>query len=224
MDRWNQYVQSEINHVAEATGFVNFELSFDGDKQRRVITPEHYVITFSSKDKAQARTRYHNSLLTLRIVPDESLPDQVQVGVEVRGRDGESVVCSGEYVEFELLSLVNDASKQPPLRVASGPVRVNPETQQREFMRIDLGRCVRQIVTDIIDDEKHKGQKLVRSRWWICVEVLRLVCNANSLDCTALDSPGAVPLEWVICLADEKGAASTPQNKESTQKEKSVDV
>merc|ERR1712070_1001473 len=130
----------------------------------------------------------------------------VQVGVEVRGRDGESVVRSGEYVEFELLSLVDDASKQPPLRIATGPVRVNPDSQQREFMRIDLGRCVRQIVTDIIDDPRHKNRKLVRSRWWICVEMLRLVCTANSLDCSALDEAGKSPLEWVICILDEKVA------------------
>merc|ERR1712113_288128 len=99
-------------------------------------------------------------------------------------------------------------------------------TQQREFMRIDLGRCVRQIVTDIIDDHKHKGQKLVRSRWWICVEVLRLVCNANSLDCTALDTACAAPLEWVICLADEKGVGSTEKPEKSgktPQQEKSID-
>merc|ERR1712217_718627 len=165
------------------------------------------------------RQRLHSSLLSLRLTPEDSLPEQVQVGVEVRGRDGESVVCSGEYVEFELLSLVNDASKQPSLRIAAGPVRVNPDTQQREFMRIDLGRCVRQIVTDIIDDPKHRGQKLVRSRWWICVEVLRLVCSANSLDCSALDTAGASPLEWVICLVDEKGATSNNVK----QDEKTVD-
>lgn len=225
IDRWCQYVQDDVSHIAEATGFVNFELSFDEKHQHRVISPKHYIITFSSKDKA--RQRYHSSLLTLRLVPESSLPEQVQVGVEVRGRGGESVVCTGEYVEFELLSLVNDASKQPPLRIASGPVRVNPETQQREFMRIDLGRCVRQIITDIVDDPKHKGQKLVRSRWWICVEVLRLVCSANSLDCSALDSPSAVPLEWVICLADEKGSAAATTGAQAqdavASDEKSID-
>merc|ERR1711879_813894 len=142
----------------------------------------------------------------------------------VRGRDGESVVCKGEYAEFELLSRVNDASAQPALRITAGPVRANPETQQREFMRIDLGRCVRQIVTDIIDDPKHKGQKLVRSRWWICVEVLRLVCNANYLDSEALDVGGVKPLEWVICLVDEKSASpgGNPTQAEGKQNDKSV--
>merc|ERR1711972_1135421 len=112
----------------------------------------HYIVTFSGRKNRQ---RWQSSLLSLRLTPEDCLPEQVQVGVEVRGRDGESVVCSGEYVEFELLSSVNDASKQPPLRICAGPVRVNSDTGQREFMRIDLGRCVRQIVTDIVDDSKY---------------------------------------------------------------------
>merc|ERR1739848_151488 len=126
-------------------------------------------------------------------------------------------------VEFELLSSVNDASKHPPLRICAGPVRVNSETGQREFMRIDLGRCFRQIVTDIVDDPRHKGQKLVRSRWWICVEVLRLVCNANSLDCRSLDTAGVPPLEWVICLVDEKANLSTGNAAEARGEEKSIE-
>jgi hypothetical protein len=213
IDRWCQYAQGEVSHIAEATGFVNFELSYDGKNQCRVISPQHYIITFANRDKGRAR--YHSSFMTMRLAAEDTLPEQVQIGIEVRGRDGESVVCGGEYVEFELLSLVNDASKQPPLLIAAGPVRMNPESQQREFMRIDLGRCVRQIVTDIIDDPKHKGQKLVRSRWWICVEVLRLVCSANSLDCSALDTADAAPLEWVICLVDEKSTASTGSEQKS---------
>merc|ERR1719265_2023519 len=106
--------------------------------QRRTITPQHYIINFANRENKGGRPRFHSSFLTLRLAPEEMLPEQVQVGVEVRGRDGESVVCGGEYVEFELLSLVNDAAKQPSLRIAAGPVRVNPETQQREFMRIDF--------------------------------------------------------------------------------------
>lgn len=193
-----------VSHVAEANGFVNFELNFDAAQGRRVVGPRNYVVVFNTA--GNKKQKYHSSLLTLRLTPEENLPEQVQVGVEVRGHDGESVICSGEYVEFELLSGVNDASRQPPLRIAAGPVRVNADNNQREFMRINLGRCVRQIVTDIVDDPKHKGQKLVRSRWWICVEVLRLVCTANSLDCGALDKPGCPALEWVICLVDDRDA------------------
>lgn len=211
VDRWCPYVPGGINHIAEANGFVNFELSFDASLGRRVIAPRNYVVVFAGQGGG-ARQKGHSSLLTLQLRPEEDLPEQVQVGVEVRGLDGESAICSGEYVEFELLSSVNDASKQPPLRIAAGPVRVNAENQQREFMRINLGRCVRQIVTDIIDDPKHKGQKLVRSRWWVCVEVLRLVCSANSLDCSALDTPGLPPLEWVICLLDERDGPAPESN------------
>eukprot|EP00929_Paragymnodinium_shiwhaense_P045521 TRINITY_DN23252_c0_g2_i1.p1 TRINITY_DN23252_c0_g2~~TRINITY_DN23252_c0_g2_i1.p1 ORF type:complete len:1146 (-),score=304.95 TRINITY_DN23252_c0_g2_i1:19-3456(-) len=218
IERWNQHVEGEVTHLAEATGFVNFELSFDGPAQRRVVTPEHYVVTFNVRDKN--RQRLQGSLLTLRIVQQDDLPDQVQVGVEVRGRDGESVICSGEYLEFELLSQSNDASRQPPLKICAGPVRINGDNGQREFMRIDLGRCVRQIITDSVDDPKHKGQKLSRNRWWICLEVLKLVCRANDLDCSGLDDAGVKPLEWVLCLVDEKGASPAP---EVAQKEKSID-
>ncbi|CAE8603166.1 unnamed protein product, partial [Polarella glacialis] len=218
-ERWCQHVGGEVSHIAEATGFVNFELSFDPVQQQRVLSPSHCVITWSNRDKGRAR--YTSSLLSLRIVPEDALPEQIQVGVEVRGKDGESVLCGGEYLEFELLSLPSDAAKQSHLAVASGPVRVNPETKQREFMRIDLGRCLRQIVADVIDDPKHKGQKLCRQRWWICVRVLRLVCSANSLSCAALDEVGVAPLEWVLCILDERAApriaaaASTGTNEPS---------
>merc|ERR1712194_954210 len=108
-----------------------------------------------------------------------------------------------EYVEFELLLRVHEAPVQRQLRVTAGPVRLNAQTGQRESMRIDLGRCVRQIATDVVDDPR--GKRVVRNRWWICVEMLRLVCTANSLDCQALDKPGHPPVEWVVCLVDERG-------------------
>mmetsp|Transcript_31259 Transcript_31259/g.85867 ORF Transcript_31259/g.85867 Transcript_31259/m.85867 type:complete len:1142 (-) Transcript_31259:187-3612(-) len=218
-DRWCRYAAGEVSHLVEATDFAHFDLSFDGAQQRRRVSPEHYIVSFASPDKG--RQRSHSSLLSLRLKPEDSLPEQVKVGVEVCGRDGESVVCSGEVIEFELLSSVNDASKQPPLRICAGPVRINAETGNREFMRIDLGRCVRQIVTDVIDDPMHKGQRLVRSRWWICVEVLRLVCVANSLDCVALDVAGERPLQWVLCLIEEK--PSTDAGASATQEERSID-
>jgi len=217
IDRWAKHANGTVSHIAESTGFVNFDLSFNAALDKRVVSPEHYIVTFAHRTD-KGRPRSHSSLLTLRIVPEELLPSSVPVGVEVRGRDGEAIICKGEYIEFELQSKFHEASSQPPLKIAAGPVRVNAETQQREFMRIDLGRCVRHIVTDVIDDPVHPGQKLSRSRWWICIEVLRLVCTTNSLECAALDDPKATPLEWVICLIDERAAGASADAQSAQEK------
>ncbi|CAJ1342107.1 unnamed protein product [Effrenium voratum] len=74
-------------------------------------------------------------------------------------------------------------------------------------------------VCDFVEDPKHKSQ-LSRRRWYICVEVMRLICGANGLDCAALDQADATPLEWVLCLADER-AASGPDN--AHLQDKSID-
>lgn len=201
--RWAPYATGCVKRFAEATSFMNFEISYDLTKRHRVLNPEHCIVTFPDRDKS--RQEVYSSLLTLRLVREDTLPEQVQVSPDVRDKTVEPL-CTGEYVEFELLCGVNEASRQAPLRIAVSPVRINSDTKQREFLRIDLGRCVRNVVTDIIEDPKRKGKNLVRNRFWICVEVMRLVCTANKLDCTALDLPGVKPLEWVLNLVDEKDA------------------
>lgn len=55
------------------------------------------------------------------------------------------------YIEFELLAQPSDVPKQTPLAIVAGPVRVNAETELREFMRIDMGRCLREIARDSND-------------------------------------------------------------------------
>lgn len=112
-----------------------------------------------------------------------------------------------DYVQFELLMRVQEASLQQLLKITAGPVRVNPETNQRESMRIDLGQCVRRIAADVVEDDP-RGRRFIRSRFWICIEILRLVCTANSLDCRAFDpdEPNAPPVEWVVCLVEERAA------------------
>jgi len=88
---------------------VLFGIRFDGQCECRVIEPQYYII-YGSDEGAKC----NDSFLTLRLVPEHALPKQAQrslVGLEVRLNEGESVTCKGEYVEFELLSPVNDTSK-----------------------------------------------------------------------------------------------------------------
>jgi len=185
VDSWCQFTKKNVTHVAEASGFVHFDVSMD-ETRKRVVQPAHYIIAFP-RDKR----RFHSSLLSLRNMSDVDSP-----GVD--------------YVEFELLSRVHEAPG--PLTVTAGPVRSNPETGQRESMRIDLGRCLREITTDIVDVS---GKRFVRNRWWISIETLRLVCTANNLSCSALDAPSCPPVEWVTCLVDKRVAVATaPQEEE----------
>merc|ERR1719428_347006 len=74
-------------------------------------------------------------------------------------------------------------------------------------MRLDLGQCIRQASPEVVQAKNDRNRRLLRSRWWICIESLRLICVANSLDCSALDTPDVPPLEWVICLVDSRAPA-----------------
>eukprot|EP00439_Symbiodinium_sp_Y106_P064527 s463_g10.t1 len=183
----------------------------------QVVSPRNYVIIWSNRDKG--KHRYTSSLLTLRLISEASLPAEAQVGPEMRGRNA-------EFIEFELLCAPGDVSKQSQLAIVAGPVRVNTETDMREFMRIDMGRlggCLRDVLADVIDDPKHRGQRLSRRRWYICVEVMRLICSSNDLDCSALDeNSDAPPLEWVLCLSDDRQVSAMAQASAKLQ-DKSID-
>eukprot|EP00971_Amphidinium_carterae_P082579 1633574-Amphidinium_carterae.1 len=50
-----------------------------------------------------------------------------------------------------------------------------------------------------------RGQKLTRTRWWIPIRLLRLICDTNQLDCSGLDDQASPPLEWVMSLVDDRG-------------------
>ncbi|CAK9062224.1 unnamed protein product, partial [Durusdinium trenchii] len=205
-ERWSQYMEAEGAMHVEANDFINLRLSWDKAENKRVVSPPHYVIMWHGREKS-GKLRYTSSLLSLRLIEETDLPEQVEAAIEVRGRDGQTTSCGGQYIEFELLAQLGDLAKQSPLAIVAGPVRVNTDTELREFMRIDMGRCLRDILSDVIDDPvgRQRGQ-LSRRRWYICVEVMRLICGANSLDCTALDKPDVPPLEWVLCLSDERVA------------------
>lgn len=197
-------MDSETAMHVEANGFINLQLFWDKAENKRVVSPTHYVVMWSSREKS-GKLRYTSSLLSIRLIEEADLPESVEAGIEVRGRDGYTTTCGGQYIEFQLLAQPCDLPKQTPLAIVAGPVRVNADTDLREFMRIDMGKCLRDILSDVIDDVGRRGQ-LSRRRWYICVEVMRLICSANSLDCTALDQPDVPPLEWVLCLSDERVA------------------
>lgn len=157
----------------------------------------------------------------MRVVKEADVPKEYATVADGTGKaEGDT-----DHIEFELLLRVNEASVQQQLRITAGPVRVNPESGQRESRRIDLGRCVRQLATDVVDDPR--GRRVVRNRWWISIGTMRLVCMANSVDCQALDEPGRPPLEWVLCLADERtgrtGEAPPPAPEERRAVHQNVD-
>jgi len=200
IDTWCQFARRNVTHITEATGFIHFELSCSHVNGRRMVSPENYIVAFPNKDRG--RQRYHSGLLTLRVVKEVDVPVAYATAHADLGCAG---TCT-EYVEFELLMRVHDSPVQQQLQITMGPVRANPQTGQRESMRIDLGRCLRQISTELVDDPR--GKRVVRSRWWVSIETLRLICTANGLDCKSLDEHGEPASEWVTCLVDEKSAKS----------------
>merc|ERR1719468_318955 len=46
-------------------------------------------------------------------------------------------------------------------------------------------------------------QQMVRRCWSIPIDILKLICRSNGLDCECLDSENAAPLEWAACLVDD---------------------
>lgn len=217
IDGWSHKVQENVSHVVEVSGFVHFTLSFDG--QKRVVAPRHYIIAFPHREKG--RLRHHSALLTLQVVHESTIrdvaPGSVANHLRFQSTSNQKHPAAEEYVEFELLSRAHEAPAQQPLRITAGPVRVNEKTGQKESRPIDLGQCIRMIATDVVEDERK--QKLVRNRWWICIETLRLVCVVNSLDSAALDTVGATPLEWVIRLVDSRA----PVNEAEQPEERNID-
>lgn len=217
IDGWSHKVQEHVSHVAEVSGFVHFTLSFDG--QKRVVAPRHYIIAFPHREKG--RLRHHSALLTLRVVHESTIrdvaPGSVANHLRFQSVNNQKQPAAEEYVEFELLSRAHEAPAQQPLRITAGPVRFNEKTGQKESRPIDLGQCIRMIATDVVEDERK--QKLVRNRWWICIETLRLVCVVNSLDHAALDTVGATPIEWVIRLVDSRA----PVNEAEQPEERNID-
>jgi len=101
-------------------------------------------------------------------------------------------------------------------------VRADKLTGQKEFVRVDMGQCIQRIATDIVQDPRG-GQRLVQSRWWMCIETLRLLCNCDHIDCTALDKAGVPPQEWVIRLIDTHSPNNRKEELQGCNEERDID-
>jgi len=227
VDVWSEYAENHVSHVAKAAGFVRFALSFDAESGRRVVEPRHYVIAFPLRD--QGRQKHQSALFTLRVVREEEIsrdPNaQGAVANHLRFKppaERKLIPGADEYVEFELLSREHEMPSQQPLRISMGPVRADKQTGQKEFVRVDMGQCIQQIATDIIEDPRG-GQRLVQNRWWMCIETLRLLCNVDHIDCTALDKPGVAPQEWVIRLMDTHAPINRKEEAQERPEERNID-
>jgi len=227
VDAWSEYAEGHVSHVAKAAGFVRFALSRDAESGRRIAEPRHYVIAFPLRD--QGRQKHQSALFTLRVVREEEIPRdpnaQGAVANHLRFKppaERRLIPGADEYVEFELLSREHEVPSQQPLRISMGPVRADKLTGQKEFVRVDMGQCIQRIATDIIQDPRG-GQRLVQSRWWMCIETLRLLCNCDHIDCTALDKAGVPPQEWVIRLIDTHSPINRKEELQGCQEERNID-
>mmetsp|Transcript_44493 Transcript_44493/g.138056 ORF Transcript_44493/g.138056 Transcript_44493/m.138056 type:complete len:455 (-) Transcript_44493:42-1406(-) len=227
VDVWSEYAESHVSHVAKAAGFVRFALSLDPESGRRIVEPRHYVIAFPLRD--QGRQKHQSALFTLRVVREEEIsrdPNaQGAVANHLRFKppsERRLIPGADEYVEFELLSREHEVPSQQPLRISMGPVRADKQTGQKEFVRVDMGQCIQRIATDIIEDPRG-GQRLVQNRWWMCIETLRLLCNVDQIDCTALDKAGVPPQEWVIRLMDTHAPINRKEELQERQEERDID-
>lgn len=206
---WSEYVGEVISHVCKATGFAHFAITFEAGKGRCAIVPQHYVIVFPSRD--QGRHKHHSALLTLRAVQEDEIPRDPNVQGPVANHlrfkppaERRSIPGAESYIEFEILSRPHEAPSQQPLRITTGPVHLHKESGHRECVCIEFSQCVQSVATDIISDVTGAGKRLVQHRWWMCIETLKLLCTVNHIDCTSLDKPGGIPLEWAICLLNAR--------------------
>ncbi|CAK9067959.1 Hypothetical protein (Fragment), partial [Durusdinium trenchii] len=98
-ERWSQYMEAEGAMHVEANDFINLRLSWDKAENKRVVSPPHYVIMWHGREKS-GKLRYTSSLLSLRLIEETDLPEQVEAAIEVRGRDGQTTSCGGQPLLF----------------------------------------------------------------------------------------------------------------------------
>lgn len=228
VEAWSGLVEDKVSCVAKATGLIRFELSFDSETGCRTVQPRHCVIIFSSKD--HGKTKHLSALFRLRVVREEELSrdpnSQGAVANHLRFKppdERRKMPGADEYVEFELLSREHEVPSQQSLRVSMGPMRVNSQSGQLEFVRIDMEQCIKQIATDIIEDPGGGAERLVQNRWWMCIETLRLLCRVDDIDCTALDQPGVPPLGWVIRLVDRQAPMNGRESLQAVAEDRNLD-
>lgn len=227
VESWSEYVEGKVSNVVKAAGFVRFQLRLDGETGRRVVEPRHYIIDFPTRE--QGRQKHQSALFTLRVVKEEEisrdLTAQGAVANHLRFKppaERRLIPGADEYVEFELLSREHEVPSQQPLRISMGPVRSNKRSRQQEFVRIDMGQCIQKIATDVIDDRRG-GPRMVQNRWWMCIETLRLLCNVDHIDCTALDKVNVPPQEWVIRLMDTHAPINRKEDLKVQHEDRDID-
>lgn len=180
---------------AEATAFLEYQLTYNTASSGCKVHPPCQVINFETSGVAGLKGK--SALLKTRIVKQSELPDNVPVGGEIQSKQGGSTKLEGDHMEFELL--YDFPGQELPLSLSSGPTRVNPTTQTLEFVRADLGKCLRDVVTEEIKDPAG-GESIWRSRWWVCIALLKFVCEMKSIDCSTLSQAGGAPLGWAFRL------------------------
>lgn len=230
VDVWSAYADGKVSNVVKAQGLVRFALRVNPETGRRVVEPRHYVIDFPLREEGRRGQKHQSALFTLRVVREEEISRDPSeqwgaVANHLRFKSAaERKLISGadEYVEFELLSREHEVPSQQPLRISMGPVRANKHSGQQEFVRVDMGQCIQRIATDIVEDHRG-GQRLVQNRWWMCIETLRLLCNVDHIDCTALDKVGVPPQEWVIRLMDTHAPINRREELKVQQEDRDID-
>jgi hypothetical protein len=209
LQKWGAMAQCEIATHVEATKYFAFEIYFSQDLGRCSVSPENLVVFFRSCH--QYWLRQASALLKMCLVHEEDLPSSVSVGGVVSNHQGDTATMKGDFVQFELIyEALDDPSTLDrdilpniamlPLSLTAGPSRINPDTQQFEFIRTDLGRCLRNRITDQVATPSDSAVKLFRSRWWICLELIKFVCRSNRIDTSSLSKSHGAPLPWVMCL------------------------
>lgn len=197
---------AECQVSAEATAYLEYQLSYDAASSGCKVHPPCQVIRF--EDSGVAWLKGKSALLKVRIAKQSELPDCVPVGGEIQSKQGGSTKLEGDHLEFELVydpvcdNGIRLDFDDMPLNLSSGPTRINPTTHTLEFVRADLGKCLRDVVHEDIKDPNsgEKRNEIRRSRWWVCIALLRFVCEMKSIDCKALSAPGGVPLGWAFRL------------------------
>eukprot|EP00928_Gymnodinium_smaydae_P053745 TRINITY_DN37671_c0_g1_i1.p1 TRINITY_DN37671_c0_g1~~TRINITY_DN37671_c0_g1_i1.p1 ORF type:complete len:334 (-),score=56.17 TRINITY_DN37671_c0_g1_i1:24-1025(-) len=207
LERWSRVAGREVPNFSEATMFMTLDISYNEALKGCTISPEHYVITFNNCHQSWLRPQ--SALFSCRVVKQSDLPATVPVGGKVENKQGNTAILQGEYIEFELLSELTDNLPELPLKICSGPSRLNPHTMMKEYLGVDLGRCLRDGTSCVVDDPSAgaSGGRLLRTRWYVCIELLRFVCDSNHIPCDSLSVPSETPLHWVLCLISG-GAAS----------------
>merc|ERR1719356_40093 len=84
-----------------------------------------------------------------------------------------------------------------------------------------MGQCIHQIAAIIVEDGR--DPRLVLNQWWMCIETLRLLCNVDHIDCTALDKVGVPPQEWVIRLMDTHAPINRKEELKVQNEDRDID-